>query len=152
EGGEQEHEREQQQPAAPDGGGFAVGDRPRRRGQGGGVGRRHGGSVRWRGWSVHYCRAAGPRVPQSLHPGLYCCHPLRRVPEPLGGGRNKAPGGVLGTRGARRGTRFWNPNLIGPVMPPDPPPLLTPDLPGVGGRIKAQPEDFEVEEIPAYEP
>ncbi len=33
-----------------------------------------------------------------------------------------------------------------------PPPLLTPGLPGVGGRIKAHPEDFEVEEIPAYEP
>lgn len=32
------------------------------------------------------------------------------------------------------------------------PPLLTPDLPGVGGRIKVRPEDFEVEEIPAYEP
>src|SRR5262245_14414162 len=32
------------------------------------------------------------------------------------------------------------------------PPLLTPALPGVGGRIKVQPEDFEVEEIPAYEP
>jgi tRNA pseudouridine13 synthase len=33
-----------------------------------------------------------------------------------------------------------------------PPPLLTTDLPGIGGRIKAAPEDFEVEEIPAYEP
>ena len=33
-----------------------------------------------------------------------------------------------------------------------PPPLLTADLPGVGGRIKSAPEDFEVEEIPAYEP
>lgn len=33
-----------------------------------------------------------------------------------------------------------------------PPPLLTADLPGVGGRIKQLPEDFEVEEIPAYEP
>src|ERR1700722_13784381 len=33
-----------------------------------------------------------------------------------------------------------------------PPPLLTADLPGVGGRIKVQPEDFEVEEIPAYPP
>jgi tRNA pseudouridine13 synthase len=33
-----------------------------------------------------------------------------------------------------------------------PPPLLTADLPGVGGRIKAQPEDFEVEEVPAYAP
>ncbi len=33
-----------------------------------------------------------------------------------------------------------------------PPPLLTADLPGVGGRIKAVPEDFEVEEIPAYPP
>ena len=33
-----------------------------------------------------------------------------------------------------------------------PPPLLTADLPGIGGRIKVDPEDFEVEEIPAYEP
>jgi tRNA pseudouridine13 synthase len=33
-----------------------------------------------------------------------------------------------------------------------PPPLLTADLPGTGGRIKQVPEDFEVEEIPAYEP
>lgn len=32
------------------------------------------------------------------------------------------------------------------------PPLLTADLPGVGGRLREQPEDFEVEEIPAYEP
>jgi tRNA pseudouridine13 synthase len=32
------------------------------------------------------------------------------------------------------------------------PPLLTADLPGVGGRIKVFPEDFEVEEIPAYPP
>ncbi len=32
------------------------------------------------------------------------------------------------------------------------PPLLTADLPGVGGRIKLFPEDFEVEEIPAYPP
>lgn len=31
-------------------------------------------------------------------------------------------------------------------------PWLTHDLPGVGGRIKEQIEDFEVEEIPAYEP
>lgn len=34
----------------------------------------------------------------------------------------------------------------------DTPPLLTRDLPGIGGRIKELPEDFEVEEIPAYEP
>ncbi len=33
-----------------------------------------------------------------------------------------------------------------------PPPLLTADLPGIGGRIKTQPEDFQVEEIPAYQP
>jgi tRNA pseudouridine13 synthase len=33
-----------------------------------------------------------------------------------------------------------------------PGPLLTADLPGIGGRIKQCPEDFEVEEIPAYEP
>ncbi|MBA4065141.1 MAG: tRNA pseudouridine(13) synthase TruD [Isosphaera sp.] len=32
------------------------------------------------------------------------------------------------------------------------PPLLTPDLPGVGGRIRARDEDFEVEEVPSYEP
>jgi len=32
------------------------------------------------------------------------------------------------------------------------PPLLTAALPGVGGRIKVQLEDFEVEEIPAYDP
>ncbi len=32
------------------------------------------------------------------------------------------------------------------------PPMLTPDLPGVGGRIRVRPEDFEVEEVPAYEP
>jgi tRNA pseudouridine13 synthase len=33
-----------------------------------------------------------------------------------------------------------------------PPPLWTADLPGIGGRLKSVPEDFEVEEIPAYEP
>lgn len=32
------------------------------------------------------------------------------------------------------------------------PPLFTADLPGIGGRIKTVPEDFEVEEIPAYQP
>jgi tRNA pseudouridine13 synthase len=32
------------------------------------------------------------------------------------------------------------------------PPYLTADLPGTGGRIKSEPADFEVEEIPAYEP
>jgi tRNA pseudouridine13 synthase len=31
-------------------------------------------------------------------------------------------------------------------------PFLTPTLPGVGGRIKVEPADFEVEEVPAYEP
>jgi tRNA pseudouridine13 synthase len=33
-----------------------------------------------------------------------------------------------------------------------PPPLTTADLPGIWGHIKALPEDFEVEEIPAYQP
>jgi tRNA pseudouridine13 synthase len=33
-----------------------------------------------------------------------------------------------------------------------PPPLLTQELPGIGGRIKHIPEDFDVEEIPAYQP
>jgi tRNA pseudouridine13 synthase len=40
-------------------------------------------------------------------------------------------------------------------LPFDPlalPPLLTAALPGVSGRIKVAPEDFEVEEIPAYHP
>ena len=32
------------------------------------------------------------------------------------------------------------------------PPLLTHDLPGLGGRIKAEIDDFKVEEIPAYPP
>lgn len=36
--------------------------------------------------------------------------------------------------------------------PAGPTPFLNPDLPGVGGRIKVEPADFEVEEIPAYEP
>ena len=31
-------------------------------------------------------------------------------------------------------------------------PLLTADLPGIAGTLKSQPEDFEVEEIPAYLP
>ena len=31
-------------------------------------------------------------------------------------------------------------------------PLLTRDVPGVGGAIRVAPEDFEVEEIPAYHP
>lgn len=31
-------------------------------------------------------------------------------------------------------------------------PFLTTDLPGIGGKIKQAPEDFEVEEIPAYPP
>lgn len=31
-------------------------------------------------------------------------------------------------------------------------PLLTADLPGVGGLIKVEPEDFEVDELPSYEP
>ncbi len=32
------------------------------------------------------------------------------------------------------------------------PGLLTPDLPGIGGRIRQRPEDFYVEEIPLYGP
>jgi tRNA pseudouridine13 synthase len=35
--------------------------------------------------------------------------------------------------------------------PLSPPPLLTASLSGIGGQIKQIPEDFEVEEIPAYE-
>lgn len=38
------------------------------------------------------------------------------------------------------------------LAPLNPVPLVTADLPGTGGRIKERPEDFEVEEIPAYEP
>ena len=32
------------------------------------------------------------------------------------------------------------------------PPLLTADLPGVGGQVRVRDEDFEVEEVPSYEP
>ncbi len=32
------------------------------------------------------------------------------------------------------------------------PPLFTPDLPGCGGVIRMRDEDFEVEEVPSYEP
>jgi len=32
------------------------------------------------------------------------------------------------------------------------PPRITAELPGTGGRLRAEPEDFEVEELPAYEP
>ncbi len=49
-----------------------------------------------------------------------------------------------------------NPNAsVEPVNLTDPPrqlPYRTPDLPGSGGRIKVEPEDFQVEEIPAYLP
>ncbi len=31
-------------------------------------------------------------------------------------------------------------------------PYLTPDLEGIGGRIRARPEDFMVEEVALYEP
>src|SRR5262249_1312912 len=34
----------------------------------------------------------------------------------------------------------------------EPLPLWTADLPGIGGRIKQELDDFDVEEIPAYEP
>lgn len=37
-------------------------------------------------------------------------------------------------------------------MNPLDPPLLTADLPGCGGRVKDAPDDFVVEELPAYEP
>src|SRR5213080_330364 len=47
-----------------------------------------------------------------------------------------------------RPSRSWRAVMIEPIRPP----LLTADLPGVGGVIKQAPEDFEVEEIPAYEP
>lgn len=39
----------------------------------------------------------------------------------------------------------WRPAVLQP-------PSLTEDLPGIGGRLRARPEDFAVEEIPAYEP
>ncbi len=38
------------------------------------------------------------------------------------------------------------------LEPLAPLPLVTADLPGIGGRIKTEPEDFEVEEVPAYQP
>jgi tRNA pseudouridine13 synthase len=38
------------------------------------------------------------------------------------------------------------------MLPITDPPLLTADLPGIGGQLKKELEDFEVEEIPAYLP
>ncbi|RME83086.1 MAG: tRNA pseudouridine(13) synthase TruD, partial [Caldilineae bacterium] len=31
-------------------------------------------------------------------------------------------------------------------------PYITPELPGIGGTIKVEPEHFRVEEVPLYEP
>jgi tRNA pseudouridine13 synthase len=39
-----------------------------------------------------------------------------------------------------------------PPLPPIVPPLVTAALPGIGGRLRARLEDFEVEELPAYQP
>ena len=39
-----------------------------------------------------------------------------------------------------------------PALPPIEPPLVTASLPGIGGRLRSRPEDFEVEEVPAYQP
>ena len=44
---------------------------------------------------------------------------------------------------------IMNAPIFDPLIPP---PLATGDLPGIGGQIKTRPEDFEVEEIPAYPP
>lgn len=38
------------------------------------------------------------------------------------------------------------------VFRPERYPFLTQDLPGVGGEIRVEPEDFQVEEVPAYLP
>src|SRR5438309_1775383 len=53
-------------------------------------------------------------------------------------------------RGAK--TRPRPQELVMTFDPLCPLPYLTAGLPGIGGRIKQEPEDFEVEEIPAYEP
>jgi len=42
------------------------------------------------------------------------------------------------------GTEAWREALLRP-------PRLTGDLPGIGGRLRARPEDFRVTEIPAYD-
>jgi tRNA pseudouridine13 synthase len=39
--------------------------------------------------------------------------------------------------------------MLHPAMTP---PVFTADLPGVGGRIRVRNEDFEVDEVPSYEP
>lgn len=43
-------------------------------------------------------------------------------------------------------------NPSGPIPTPPTHDYLTAEIPGTGGRIKDRPEDFLVEEIPAYEP
>src|SRR5262249_58421298 len=45
---------------------------------------------------------------------------------------------------------LWRPSAMD--FDPRTPPCWTGDLPGIGGRIKSVPEDFEVEEVPAYAP
>jgi tRNA pseudouridine13 synthase len=38
------------------------------------------------------------------------------------------------------------------MHPESPSPFLTAELPGIGGRLKQRPDDFIVEEVPAYQP
>lgn len=60
----------------------------------------------------------------------------------------------LQTRWCRRGAAIIQTQLatIHEMMATRALPYLTADLPGVGGRIRSENADFEVEEIPAYEP
>src|SRR5262245_56630100 len=74
--------------------------------------------------------------------------------------RQRGPALLRGSAGAgfvrewqRRCRRGGHDSYILQLMSnPIEPPMLTSDLPGVGGRIRQAPEEFEVEEIPAYEP
>src|SRR3954469_6909471 len=65
------------------------------------------------------------------------------------GRRARQPQSPGGAPGAPEATAGVTPMTFDPLAPP---PLLTAELPGIGGRIKEFPEDFEVEEVPAYRP
>jgi tRNA pseudouridine13 synthase len=77
---------------------------------------------------------------------------LRRGSDPKGGSSKSGikPGGsfnFLGRLGNARRTHHTS-----AMHPETPTPFLTAELPGIGGTLKQCPDDFIVEEVPAYQP
>src|SRR5574342_351861 len=111
----------------------------------------------------------GPRAGEPGRPAGRGAAPPRAVRRPgAAAPRRDARGrlllplpgrGATAARGRRRAGRAGEANLPGaggPALTPLPDPVrlpfLTADLPGSGGAVKTAPEDFRVEEIPAYPP